>query len=74
MTSRETDRPPEREIVLTPNAWAHICRRHPELAAFRDDILRAADAPRSPCVTTATRRAGGSIAPMQVRVGGLPLS
>ena len=35
MTTRETDPPPEREIVLTPSAWDHICRRHPELAAFR---------------------------------------
>lgn len=45
MAPRETDQPPERKIVLTPSAWAHICRRHPELATFRDDILRAVNAP-----------------------------
>jgi hypothetical protein len=44
MDARETDQPPEREIVLTPNAWAHICRRHPELAAFHDDILLVVNA------------------------------
>jgi hypothetical protein len=47
MASRETDQPPNREIVLTPSAWEHICRRHPELAAFREDILLAVSAPEA---------------------------
>ncbi len=45
MAPRETNQPPEHEIVLTPEAWVHIYRRHPELAAFRDDILLAVTAP-----------------------------
>jgi hypothetical protein len=47
MTSREADPPPEREIVLTPSAWDHICRRHPELATFREDILLVVSAPEA---------------------------
>lgn len=47
MTHQDSDPPPDREIVLTPNAWKHICRRHRELAAFRDDILLAVSAPET---------------------------
>ena len=53
MTQQDSDQPPEREIVLTPNGWKHICRRHPELAAFHDDILLAVSAPET---TTRDRR------------------
>lgn len=45
MAPREIDQPPDGEILLTPAAWAHICRRHPELASFRDDILLAVSSP-----------------------------
>ena len=47
MGFRDADQPPERQIVLTAHAWAHICDRHPELAAFRDDVLLAISAPET---------------------------
>jgi len=47
MAPHEKDQSPDREIVLTASAWEHICRRHPELAAFRDDILLAVAAPEA---------------------------
>jgi hypothetical protein len=37
--------PPRRAIVLTLAAWAHICRRHPELAGYRREILLVVAAP-----------------------------
>ena len=45
--------PPACEIVLTPEAWAHNCRRHPELAERRDDVLTVV---RASDVTTRDRR------------------
>jgi hypothetical protein len=53
MTPSDTEQAPEREIVLTPEAWAHICDRHPELATFRGDILLAVSVPET---TTRDRR------------------
>jgi len=53
MALRDTDQPPEREIALTPEAWAHICDRHPEVARFREDVLLTVSAPEA---TTRDRR------------------
>jgi hypothetical protein len=39
VSAADTERPPERDITLTSEAWLHIWQRHPELIACRDDIL-----------------------------------
>jgi hypothetical protein len=49
----DAEQPPERAIRLTPTVWAHICRRHPELVEYRDDILLVVKAPE---VTKRDRR------------------
>lgn len=45
--------PPHGEIELTPATWAHIRRRHPEMACFRQEILTVA---RTPEVVRRDRR------------------
>lgn len=53
MDRATSDRSPARAIVLTPEGWAHIRRRHPELTGYRDDIVQVVAAPDA---TTRDRR------------------
>ena len=47
------ERPPDRDVVLTLAAWAHICSRHADLSSQRAAILLTV---RAPDVTTRDHR------------------